>query len=268
MSGRERTGSPAGDAVTSEALDGFAPRFRYGTIYPAQTPVRLGPNYQLYRIVPLDVIEVAVVLGIEDYRHADVEKGISNFLPCVDLLAAQGVQRMVLGGVPVSAQLGRHRVRDLLEQARARSGVPCDAPIESVIAAMRFLGLRTMSIGSRWAPELNDAVVAYLADGGIDVVSVTSRGQWGQQAFTMTLDEGMRAALDVGREAGRAAVEMGSEAIFVPGGAALSLHVIPIVEHEFGKPVLTNLNAEVWDGLVHTGIVPPVSGWGRLLASA
>ena len=71
-------------------------------------------------------------------------------------------------------------------------------------------------------------------------------------------------ALDVGREAARSFPQ--AEAIAVPGGAALSLHVIPALEEEFHKPAFTNLSTEVWHDLVRPGIIPPVQGWGRLLA--
>jgi hypothetical protein len=77
------------------------------------------------------------------------------------------------------------------------------------------------------------------------------------------LEEGLNMALDVGREAARSFRQ--AEAISVPGGAALSLHVIPALEEEFGKPAFTNLSTEVWHDLVRPGVIPPVQGWGRLL---
>lgn len=77
--------------------------------------------------------------------------------------------------------------------------------------------------------------------------------------------DGMQLALDVGREA--AALAPNAEAILIPGGATLSLHAIPALEAELGKPVLVNMSAEIWHALVCPGIVPPVDGWGRLLAS-
>jgi len=46
----------------------------------------------------------------------------------------------------------------------------------------------------------------------------------------------------------------------------MSLHVIPALEEEFGKPAFTNMSAEVWNDLVRPGIIAPVQGWGRLLA--
>jgi maleate cis-trans isomerase len=75
----------------------------------------------------------------------------------------------------------------------------------------------------------------------------------------------MRLSLEVGREALRSSEA--AEAVFLPGGAALSVHAIPALEAEYGKPVLTNLSAEVWSALIRPGIVPAVTGWGHLLAN-
>ena len=57
-----------------------------------------------------------------------------------------------------------------------------------------------------------------------------------------------------------------AQGISVPGGAAMCLHVIPAIEEEFAKPAFTNMSVEVWHNLVHPRIIPPVQGWGRLLA--
>jgi len=241
------------------------PRYRYGQILPANSAVRYGPGYQIYRIVPQDVIEITTVLGISDYTKEGVDAAIGNFFTCVDLLAREEVGRMVLAGVPISAQLGRDRTRDLLAKAEERTGIPCDAPLEAVVAALGHLGVSRVVIGSRWAAELNAAVADYLTEAGFQVVGSTGRGQWAKEAFGMSLSTGMAAALEVGREAAELGADS-AEAIFVPGGAALSLHVIPALEAETGKPVLTNMNAEVWYGLVRTGVIPPVTGYGILLA--
>ena len=40
------------------------PRYRYGVIHPrAHEDLQRGPNYQLYRLLPLDVMEIATGLG-------------------------------------------------------------------------------------------------------------------------------------------------------------------------------------------------------------
>jgi maleate cis-trans isomerase len=250
----------------ADPVEKILPRFRYGVIHPrANEKVQRGPAYQLYRLVPLDVMEIATGLGLENYTPEGVEKAIGNYWNCVDELAKERADVIIFGGAPISAVLGRPRVVDLLRQTKAKTGVPADAPLEALIAAMNQLGLKTLAIGSRWADAVNQAMIGYLEAGGIKVVGITKRNQWAADAFAMSLEEGLKIALDVGREAAKLAPE--ADAIAVPGGAAMSLHVIPALEEEFGKPAFTNMSVEVWNELVRPGIIPPVQGWGCLLAN-
>jgi len=249
----------------ADPVKNFLPRFRYGVIHPRSHENRQrGAGYQFYRLVPLDVMEFSAVLGIENYTLEAVEKALGNYWNCVETLAKDKAQVIIFGGAPVSAVLGRQRVVDLLRQTTEKTRIPADAPLEALIAAMKRLGLKKLAVGSRWADKVNEAIVRYLEDGGIEVVAITKRNQWGAESAAMSLEEGLNMALEVGREAARSAPQ--AEAISVPGGAAMSLHVIPALEEEFGKPAFTNMSAEVWNDLVRPGIIAPVQGWGRLLA--
>lgn len=241
------------------------PRFRYGVIHPrAHEDVQRGPCYQLYHLVPTDVMEIATGLGLTNYTKDGVEQAIKNYWTCVDRLVQEKADLIIFSGAPISGMLGRSRVQELLSETKKRTGIPADAPLEALIAAMQHLGLKSVTIGSRWADPVNDAITRYLEDAGIKVVAVTKRNQWASDAFGMSLEEGLRMALEVGREAAKLAPE--ADAISVPGGAAMCLHVIPALEAEFGKPVITNMSAEVWNDLVRPGIIAPVQGWGCLLA--
>ncbi len=243
----------------------LVPRFRWGNIAPRSgIAVDIGPGYEFYRLVPADIIEIKVELGITDYTAVAVEEAIVRFDQKVELLRREEVDRVILGGAPISARLGRARVRELLARAERAAGCPADAPLEAVITAMSHLGANRLALASRWSDELNDAVAAYLWDGGVDVVARTSRGQWARDASAMTLEEGIEIALGVAREA--AAAPGGAEAVFVAGGAALSIQTIPVIEEEFALPTFTNLSAEVYAGLVAPGVISPLEGWGRLLA--
>jgi arylmalonate decarboxylase len=242
------------------------PRFRYGVINPrAPGKIQRGLSYQFYRIVPPDVMEITTGLGLDDYAPHAVEKAISNYWGCVHALMEEKVNVIVLGGVPISVRLGRPRLRELLAETKQETSIEVDAPLEALIAAMTHLGLRTIAIGSRWADDVNNAITRYLKDGGIEVAGITKRNQSAVDAAAMSFEDGLHTALDVGREAVHLAPA--AEAVFVPGAAAMSLHAIPAVEAEFGKPTFTNLSVEVWNNMVRPGIIPPVQGWGRLLAN-
>lgn len=250
----------------ADGIDRLKPRYIWGDISPRGSSVQRGPGYQFYKIVPTDVMLVVAPLGIKDYTQDRVDEAITSFDDRVDSLAKEKADHLILGGAPVSAQLGRERVQRLLREAEDRSGIPGDGPIEAVIAAMKHLGLKRIAVGSRWADELNAKVAAYLEAGGLEVVGITSRGQWAGEAFGMSFEEGLQTAIDVGREA--AALDPSVDAIWVAGGAAMALHAIPAIEAEYHKPVFTNLSAEVWHGLVHPKIIDPVKDWGTLLATA
>lgn len=249
----------------TDYIQKLLPRFRYGVIHPrAHEEVQRGPCYQLYRLLPLDFMEVATGLGLENYTSEGVEKAIKNYWPCVERLRAEKVDHIVLSGAPIAAMLTRSRVQQLIRETKEKYGIPVDSPLEALIHALDHLGIKKIAVGSRWADKVNNAIVQYLKEGGIEVVGITSRNQWASEAFAMSLEEGLKTALEVGREAARSFPE--AQGISVPGGAAMALHVIPAIEEEFGKPTFTNMSAEVWYELIRPGIIPPIKGWGKLLA--
>ena len=251
--------------MTTDYTKKLLPRFRYGVIQPrAHEEVQRARSYQLYRLLPLDFMEISTGLGLENYTKEGVDKAVQNYWTCVDRLAKEKVDHIIFSGAPISAMLSRPRVLQLLRETKEKTGISADAPLEALIAAMKHLGLTRLAVGSRWADPVNDAIKRYLEAGGIEVVGITKRNQWASDSFAMTLEQGLEMALDVGREAARSWPE--AEAISVPGGAAMSLHVIQAIEEEFGKPAFTNMSAEVWNDLVRPGIIPPVQGWGKLLA--
>ena len=241
------------------------PRFRYGVIQPrANEEVSRARSYQLYRLLPLDFIEISTGLGLENYTEDGVEKAIKNYWTCIDRLAKEKVDHIIFSGAPISAVLTRARVREILHQTKEKTGIAADAPLEALIAALKHLGLSKIAVGSRWADKVNNAIIQYLKEASIEVVGITKRNQWASDSFAMSLEQGLDMALDVGREAAKTWPE--AQAISIPGGAAMALHVIPAIEDEFDKPAFTNISAEVWNDLVRPGLIPPVQGWGKLLA--
>ncbi len=240
-----------------------APRYITGRVMPVGKDRQ--PETRMEPLFPPDVKRVSVSLDIPDYTKEGVEGAIVRFPACVDQLIAQGAQRIMIAGLPVSSQLGRTRVLKLLEETERRTGVPADGQGESTAAALKHLGARRIAIASRWSDELNNALVRYLTEAGLEVLAVTTRGQWAQQAFSMSFDEGVRLAFQLGREAVRQAPQ--AEGLLIAGGAWRSLAAVPILEEDFGIPVVTNPISEIWR-LMQAGIAPPVKNWGRLLGGA
>jgi maleate cis-trans isomerase len=239
------------------------PPYYCGIIAPARGD-EAGETNRTESLLPSEVITLSNVLGIRDYTSAGVEEAMTHYPDCVRDLVSRGAQRVCLNGIPISVQLGRPRVLELIENSPKHFGVPGDTAGEAAVAAMQYLGVGKLAVGSRWADEVNDALIRYLADAGIEVLAMTSRGQWAQQAFSMSFEMGVRLAFELGREAMQQAPQ--ADALFLPGGAWRPLPAVPILEADYGKPVFTNGNTQAWR-LIHDGIAPPVHGWGQLLAT-
>ena len=239
-------------------------RFVAGSISPLGADSRPQPMPE--PLLPPEVKKISSQLDISDYTTENVDEAIrTRYWKCVDELVRQDANRITLTGLPISSQLGRPRVLELLEETTRRTGVAADAHGEASIDAMRHLGMRRIAIASRWSEELNRKLTAYLTSAGFEVITVTSAGQWAKQAGEMSIEAGVRLAFQLAREAMRKAPE--ADGLLLPGGAWRSLAAVPILEEDFGKPVVTNPVAEVWR-LISLGIAPPVKGWGRLLAAA
>ena len=238
------------------------PSYCWGVIAPARGDETGDASPQSESLLPPEVVTLSNVLGIEDYTVQGVEDAMGRYADCVQDLVSRGAQRVSLNGIPISVQLGRQRVLELIEDTRNTLGVPGDTAGEAVVAAMHHMGVSKIAVGSRWADQVNEALIRYLDHAGIEVLTVTTRGQWAQQAVSMSIEMGVKLAFELGREAMKQAPQ--ADALFLPGGAWRPLPAVPILEEDYGKPVFTNGNTRAWR-LIHDGIAPPVSGWGRLL---
>lgn len=239
------------------------PVFIAGAITP------LGPDRhpmpQPQPLLPPSVRRVSAALEISDYTAEGVNEAIrTRYWSCVNELVAQGAQSITLAGFPIASQLGRPHVLDLQAETANRTGVTADSQAEATIAALHHLRAKRIAVASRWSETLNNLLVKYLAHAGIEVLAITSAGQWAQQAFAMSIEEGVKLAFQLGRAAMREAPE--AQALLLAGGAWRSLAAVPVLEEDYGIPVVTNPIAPVWR-LIAAGIAPPVEGWGRLLAS-
>ena len=243
--------------------DNVKVRFVAGSVSP------IGPDRhpmpQPEPLLPPDIRKVSASIEISDYTHDGVQSAIrERYWGCVDQLVGEGANSITLAGFPIASQLGRPRVLELQEETARRTGVIADSHAEASIAALRRMGANRIAIASRWTGELNEALMAYLKHANVEVLTITTAGQWAKQAFSMSIEEGVKLAFQLGRQAMRQAPK--AEALFLAGGAWRSLAAVPILEEDFGIPVVTNPIAQVWR-LIDAGIAPPVKGWGRLLAS-
>ena len=224
--------------------------------------------YQFYRVAPEGMMLVTTGLDLREYSLAAVEEQLPALWKAFDLLASKKCDRIALSGVPVASVLGRDKMREILAEAESRTGVACDTDLEAHIAMLRHLGAKRIALATRWPESVVSALTRYLAAAGIEVIASRSlpRSLHANKYSSAASDHEL--ALDLGRQVLREAPE--AQALLLPGGLWFAIHAVPMLESEFGKPVLLNILSTTWAALHETGSRMqrrPDARWGKVLAS-
>jgi maleate cis-trans isomerase len=224
--------------------------------------------YQFYRIAPEGMMVVTTGLNLKEYSLAAVETELPTLWQRFDLLASKKVDRISLSGVPVASALGRPKMKEILAAAEARTGLPCDTDLEAHIATLQHFGAAKIALVTRWPEAVNAALTRYLADAGIEVLACRSRARSLDQNKQSSAADDHLLALDLGRQVLRETPA--AQALLMPGGLWYAIHAVPLLEAEFGKPVLLNILSTTWAALASAPnriAVRPGKQWGKVMAS-
>jgi len=224
--------------------------------------------YQFYRVAPDGMMLVTTGLNLKEYSLAAVESELPALWRAFDLLKKKNVDRIALSGVPVASALGRKKMREILDEASQRTGLPCDTDLEAHIATLQHFGATRLALATRWPDAVNTALTNYLKEAGIEVVVCKARGRSLDQNKISSAADDHALALDLGAQALREAPQ--AQALLLPGGLWFAIHAVPQLEAEFGKPVLLNILSTTWAAL-NAAPKPlphrPDAKWGKVLSS-
>jgi maleate cis-trans isomerase len=222
--------------------------------------------YQFYRIAPEGMMLVTTGLNLREYSLAAVEENLPLLRERFELLAKKGVDRLSLSGVPVASALGRKRMREILADAGQRTGLACDTDLEAHIATLQYFDATRIALATRWPEAVVTMLTNYLADAGITVLASRSRPRSLDQNKASSALDDHHLALELGREVLRATPQ--AQALLMPGGLWFAIHAAPVLEAEFGKPVLLNITSTTATALRAAKRIEqrPDPRWGMVMA--
>lgn len=224
--------------------------------------------YQFYRVAPEGMMLVTTGLNLKEYSLAAVEQELPVLRERFDLLAKKKVDRISLSGVPVASALGRKKMLEILAEGRARTGLPCDTDLEAHIATLQHFGATRIALATRWPEAVNAALTRYLAEAGIEVIACRSRARSLAENKEASAAADHLLALELGGQVLREAPD--AQALLMPGGLWYAIHAVPLLEAEYGRPVLLNILSTTWAALQTAGkrmLHRPDPRWGKVLAS-
>ena len=222
--------------------------------------------YQFYRVAPEGMMLITTGLNLREYSLAAVEENLPALWRAFDLLASKKCDRLSLSGVPVASALGRTKMREILDEAAQRTAIACDTDLEAHIAVLEHFGATRIALATRWPESVNSALTRYLGEAGIEVIACQSRARSLEQNKYSSAAADHELALELGRAVLTQAPD--AQALLMPGGLWFAIHAVPMLEREFGKPVLLNITSTTWAALAadRTRMLHrPDARWGKVL---
>jgi len=244
-------------------MSGTAPLLQLGYVSPL--PVVDAMHYEFYQAAPTGIVFIAAPLPVAGFSASAVTGTLAGAASAIDYLVGRGADRIVFGGIPVSAMAGRAAMLKLMSEQQQRVGVRITSDFEDALEALRFVGASRIAFAAKWKPAVIEGAVRYLADGAFDCVG--SCGDAYDARDVSAIDTSR--SVDLGVALGRQALleHPLADALLLGGGTWLSIPISAALEREFGKPVVSNMTAVFWNALRQFGRSPAPGLPCRLLAT-
>ena len=137
-------------------------------------------HHQFYLTCPPDLMLVVYPLNLGAFTEAGIEAALASFWPAFDFLVARKVDRIVQGGIPVSAFAGRDRILGFLDEAARRApAIPATVDFEECIEGFKLLACRKIAMAGKWDDALMGRVAAYLRAAGLEPLGCCLRAARG-----------------------------------------------------------------------------------------
>jgi maleate cis-trans isomerase len=221
--------------------------------------------YEFYRLAPPGVMLVLTPVGLEKFTPEDVERVFTPLERLADTLMERGIDLILQSGVPLPILIGVEAHDKMIERLKKRTGKPATSSVVGVTLAAKHLGLKRIACANKWNDAMNENLAAFFARDGVEMIGVAAEVKTPDQFQKMSSAESLDLAYQLGRQA---LIDFPqADGLYIGGGAWLVQPALERLEQEFGKPVISNQTATIWDMLHRVDYWKPIEGHGRLLAS-
>jgi maleate cis-trans isomerase len=145
-----------------------------------------------------------------------------------------------------------------------RCAIPAVATGPAIVHALRALGATRIALATPYHEALTRHEADFFARHGIETLTMRSLG-FGESGPAEFVRIARTAPQGVYRFA-RSADHQDAQALVLSCTDLPTLPVVPDLERELGKPVVTSNHATFWAALRRAGCTLPIEGQGRLLA--
>jgi maleate cis-trans isomerase len=236
----------------------FGWRKRIGYIGP--TVMEVVP-YEFYRFAPDGIGLVGVTCNIDDWSQDFFDRALAQVTAAAAYLGSRGVDFVLHGGGPLVVARGKGFEEVIVRDIEAAAKVPASTGVRAAMDALRHIGAKRVAIASPYPARHNDAMAAYLAAQGFDILRAEGKDVPFKALQSVTPAEIMRFAKDVLARA------TACDALYLPCPQWQASQIVDAFERETGTTAIAYTHASFFAAFNTLGIRDAIRGHGRLLAS-
>ncbi|HUF41947.1 MAG TPA: hypothetical protein VMR20_08340 [Verrucomicrobiae bacterium] len=227
----------------------------------------ISPNYSedtlvdVYRVFPPGIKIEGRTLKVGRYTDDEFHRAELMFADLVRDLARRPLDFLMVTGELFLSYKGPGSDLAILDLVKSITPVPASTVLTAVVRGCRALGLKRIVMASPFPEDQDERLVKFLAHYGIEVVAFRGLG-------CPNADVIWELAPETGYDLASALFRERSDAdgIYLPCNKWRTISVIDRIEKDYGKPVVTNTQAWVWEALRLMNMRQPIAGYGRLLS--
>lgn len=232
----------------------YGERGKIGLIYPSAGWV-MEPELNEMAPEGISIQATRVPLG-----NTDVE-GLNQLLLQVKeagmLLSHIPVDIILLGCTSASFINGAAYEKQMIADMEKRTNIKFTTTSTSIIQALRVMDIKKVAVATPYIDEVNHKAALYLEESGVTVCGMKGMGlMTDSQIDDVKLDDVFQFCMEADCE--------DAEALLILCTGLRTIPIIERLEKVLGKPVLTAIQASMWNALRCINIEDCVKGYGSL----
>jgi arylmalonate decarboxylase len=216
-------------------------------------------GYQMYpamHFVPRGV-------GVRSLMPEGYAAAFDAIIPAAEHLAARRVDAIMVIGTSLTFYRGPEAHDRLLEQLRARTGLPVSTMSAAIIDGLRAVGAKRVAVTTAYTDAVNRRLTELLEAAGLEVLALECFNLLG---FGEPGSKSERDIIALSEKAVARASE--AEGVLISCGGLRTLGVAKPLEKRCGIPVVSSTPAAFWAAMRLVGESGQIAGRGRLLEQA
>ncbi|MGB7037294.1 MAG: aspartate/glutamate racemase family protein [Xanthobacteraceae bacterium] len=207
-------------------------------------------------------------VGVRALTPEGYESAFNGIIPAAEHLARQGVDAIMVIGTSLTFYRGAEAHSRLLEELRARTGLPVSTMSQALIDGLREVGAERVAVTTAYTDIVNRRLKELLEAAGVEVLSLECFNLLEFNAPHKITEAEIISLSDTAVAKANAGKARPAEAILISCGGLRTLGVAAPLEARHDIPVVSSATAAFWAAMRLVGESGRIDGYGRLFEQA